>query len=103
MELVLWGDKRISAERAKDWGLVNEVVAPDDLMPRAMEWAERMLNLAPRSVRNLKEILYRGTVMGPIEAQRYASNLERNLQGMEDSVDLIGDLKQALKVSQYKK
>ena len=36
---------------------------------------------------NLKEILYRGTVMGPIEAQRYASNLERNLQGMEDSVE----------------
>mgnify|MGYP001234488972 FL=1 len=25
--------------------------------------------------------------MGPIEAQRYASNLERNLQGMEDSVE----------------
>ena len=87
LELVLWGDERISAKRAKDWGLVNEVVSPDDLMPRAMEWAERMLNLAPRSVRNLKEILYRGTVMGPIEAQRYASNLERNLQGMEDSVE----------------
>ena len=87
LELVLWGDERISAERAKEWGLVNEVVAPDDLMPRAMEWAERMLNLAPRSVWNLKEILYRGTVMGPIEALRYASNLERNLQGMEDSVE----------------
>ncbi|MEC7788417.1 MAG: enoyl-CoA hydratase-related protein [Chloroflexota bacterium] len=87
LELTLWGDKRISAERAKEWGFVNEVVAPEDLMPTAMDWAERMLTLAPRSVRNLKEILYRGMTMGPAEAQRYGANLERNLIGMEDSIE----------------
>ena len=46
-----------------------------------------MLVLAPRSVRNLKEILYRSGTMEPIEAQRYAANLEQNLRGMEDSVE----------------
>ena len=66
---------------------MNEVVAPEDLMPTAMDWAERMLTLAPRSVRNLKEILYRGMTMGPAEAQRYGANLERNLIGMEDSIE----------------
>ena len=72
---------------AKEWGFVNEVVAAEDLMPTAMDWAERMLTLAPRSVRNLKEILYRGMTMGPAEAQRYGANLERNLIGMEDSIE----------------
>ena len=87
LELTLWGDRRINAERAYEWGLVNQVVPAEDLMETAMEWATRMLVLAPRSVRNLKEILYRSGTMGPIEAQRYAANLEQNLRGMEDSVE----------------
>jgi enoyl-CoA hydratase/carnithine racemase len=87
LELTLWGDERITAQRAYDWGFVNKVVDPDDLMPTAMEWAERMTRLAPRSVRNLKEILYRGTNMSSMEAQRYAENLEKNLIGMEDSTE----------------
>lgn len=87
LELTLWGDRRITAERALQWGLVNQVVPPDELMPTAMEWATRMLSLAPRSVRNLKEILYKGSYMSPFEAQKYASNLEQNLRGMEDSVE----------------
>lgn len=87
LELVLWGDERISAQRAREMGLVNQVVAPDDLMPTAMEWATRMMSLAPRAVRNFKEILYRGTFMSPFEAARYGANLEQNLGGMEDSIE----------------
>ena len=87
LELVLWGDRRISAQRAFEIGLVNQVVPPDQLMDTAMQWAMRMMELAPRSVRNLKEILYKGSYMGPFEARRYASGLEQNLRGMEDSVE----------------
>ncbi len=87
LELVLWGDRRISAQRAYEVGLVNQVVPPDQLMDTAMEWAMRMMELAPRSVRNLKEILYKGSYMGPFEARRYASGLEQNLRGMEDSIE----------------
>jgi len=87
LELVMWGDKRISAQRAYEMGLVNAVVPPDQLLPTAMEWAERMLSLAPRAVRNFKEILYKGSYMPPFEAARYAQNLEYNLRGMQDSIE----------------
>lgn len=87
LELVLWGDRRVSAQRAYEMGFVNQVVPPDQLMPTALEWATRMMTLAPRAVRNLKEILYRGSFMSPFEAARYASNLEQNLRGMKDSIE----------------
>ena len=87
LEIVLWGDRRISAQRAYEMGLVNAVVPPDQLLPTAMEWAERMLSLAPRSVRNFKEILYKGSYMPPAEALRYGQNLEQNLRGMQDSIE----------------
>ncbi len=53
----------------------------------AMEWAERILSLAPRDVRNLKEILYRSFYMSPLEGAAFARALEQNLQGMEDSIE----------------
>jgi enoyl-CoA hydratase/carnithine racemase len=87
LELVLWGDRRISAERAREWGFVNEGVPPERLMPVAMEWAERMLWLAPRAVRNLKQVLYAGSYLPPFEAQRFAAAVEQGLESMEDSVE----------------
>jgi enoyl-CoA hydratase/carnithine racemase len=83
----MWGDRRISAQRAYEIGFVNKVVPDDQLMPTAMEYAMRMMELAPRAVRNFKEILYKGSYMGPLEARRYASGLEQNLRGMADSVE----------------
>jgi enoyl-CoA hydratase/carnithine racemase len=87
LELCMWGDRRVSAQRAFEMGFVNQVVPDDQLMPVAMEWATRMMDLAPRAVRNFKEILYKGSYMGPFEARRYASGLEQNLRGMADSVE----------------
>lgn len=87
LELCLWGDARISAQRAQEIGLVNKVVPDDRLMPVAMDYATRLLDLAPRAVRNFKEILYKGSYMGPFEARRYASGLEQNLLGMHDSIE----------------
>jgi enoyl-CoA hydratase/carnithine racemase len=87
LELCIWGDRRISAQRAYEIGFVNQVVPADQLMSTAMDWALRLMELAPRAVRNFKEILYKGTYMGPFEARRYASGLEHNLRGMQDSIE----------------
>jgi enoyl-CoA hydratase/carnithine racemase len=87
LELILWGDQRISAQRAFEIGFVNKVVPAEELMPAAMEYAMRLMELAPRAVRNFKEILYKGSYLGPFEARRYASGLEQNLRGMADSVE----------------
>lgn len=41
---------RISAQRAHEIGLVNEVVPKDELMPRAREWARHIATLSPATV-----------------------------------------------------
>ncbi len=46
MELVLC-DEPMSAQRAYDIGLVNKVVADEELMPAAMKMAERIARLSP--------------------------------------------------------
>jgi len=87
LEIALWGDRRFSAQRGYDIGWINEVVPKEKLMERAMDWATRMLYLGPRSVRNLKEILYRGFYMPPSKGVAFANALEANLRGMEDTVE----------------
>ena len=87
LEIALWGDKRISAQRGYEIGVINRVVPADRLMGEAMSWAERMLFLAPRCVRNLKEIIYRSYDMTSSEAKAFANALETNLLGMEDTIE----------------
>ncbi len=87
LEVALWGDRRITAQRAYEMGWVNRVVPKERLMDEAMEWAERMLYLAPREVRNIKEIIYRGFYMSAMEGASFARALEQNLVGMEDSIE----------------
>ena len=87
LEIALWGDRRMTALRGYEIGWINRVVPKDKLMEEAYSWAERMLNLAPRCVRNLKEILYRGFYMPPSEGVAFARALEQNLIGMEDSIE----------------
>jgi crotonobetainyl-CoA hydratase len=56
LELLLTG-RRMSPEEAAGWGLVNEVVAADELMPRARRLAEAISRAAPLAVRAVKEVL----------------------------------------------
>jgi enoyl-CoA hydratase/carnithine racemase len=41
---------RISAQRAYEIGLINEVVPKEELMPRAREWARHIATLSPATV-----------------------------------------------------
>ena len=71
MELLLLGD-RVSAERAKEMGLVMKVVPHDDLMDEALTLADRLItNSAPLAIRATKEIAKRGQEMGFVEAIRF--------------------------------
>jgi enoyl-CoA hydratase len=87
LEFCLWGDGQMEAQRAFEMGFVNQIVSPDKLMETAMEWATRMVYLAPKSVRNVKQMLYKGYYMDPPEALNYAKNLEQNLIGMKDGLE----------------
>lgn len=59
MGMMLTG-KRISAQQAKEYGIVNEVVPFKDLMPAAERWAAEILECAPLSVRASKQCALEG-------------------------------------------
>lgn len=55
-EMALTGD-RVPAATALEWGLVNYVVEPDELVKKAMELAARVAKNPPHSVRMTKQLL----------------------------------------------
>jgi enoyl-CoA hydratase len=50
----------IGAEQAERWGLVNRVVAPDELLPACLQLARDMLSCDPRSLRRYKQMIDEG-------------------------------------------
>jgi enoyl-CoA hydratase/carnithine racemase len=65
MGMILTG-KPIDAKTALEWGLVNEVVPLDDLIPAAERWARDIIACSPLSVRASKEAAMNGLDM-PLE------------------------------------
>lgn len=55
-ELLMTG-RRMSAQEAKSWGLVNQVVAAEELMPAAQALAQQIVQCAPLALAALKEVL----------------------------------------------
>lgn len=87
LEICLLGDRRVSAQRAYEMGFVNKVVSKERLMDEAIDWARTMCRMAPRVIRNFHEMIYRCWDMSIPEASSFASALEYNLRGMEDSLE----------------
>jgi crotonobetainyl-CoA hydratase len=56
MEMLLLGE-RMSAQEAANYGLVNKVVAAEDLMDTAMAWAMKLSEAAPMALQAIKEVL----------------------------------------------
>jgi 2-(1,2-epoxy-1,2-dihydrophenyl)acetyl-CoA isomerase len=52
-----------SAHEAKELGLVTEVVPDDELMPTAIEWAERLAEGPPIALRVTKRMMYKQQTM----------------------------------------
>jgi enoyl-CoA hydratase len=59
LELMYTGEY-VSAEKAQDWGLVNHIVAAEDLLDRTIELATRISENAPISIRRMKEMALKG-------------------------------------------
>jgi 2-ketocyclohexanecarboxyl-CoA hydrolase len=49
--------RRLSAQEALDWGLVNKVVPADQLRAEVRAWADQMLKFSPTSIKVLKQSL----------------------------------------------
>ena len=73
-ELALTG-RYLDAEEAFSWGLVNHVVAPDALIPKAVEIACQMAAAVPETLKAYKRLLDEGVTL----RMKEALTLERRL------------------------
>ena len=84
MELLLIGD-RVDAQRAKQMGLVWDVVPHDELMDRARALAERLCKGAPLAVRATKEVAHRGQELPFVQAIRFGETMRRVARDTADA------------------
>ena len=85
LEMTLTGDS-ISAERAYELGLVNQVVPPDAVMERAVAMAERIAANGPLGVAAAKELVRLG-VSDPVRARERLDELRRVVFSSEDAME----------------
>lgn len=86
MEILLTGDP-ISAREALDLGLVNQVVAPGELMDAAHAMAERILENGPLAVRAVKESVVKGAGLPLAEAMEFELELAARVFATDDAVE----------------
>lgn len=84
MEILLTGD-RVSAEEAVRVGFVNEVVGPEELMPRALHFANRLARNAPLALRAIKEAVLRTSGLPLEEAHRIEFELAASVMASKDA------------------
>jgi enoyl-CoA hydratase len=69
-ELLLLGD-RISAQEAKEAGIVNKVVAPEDFQAAVDDWAVKLASKSPVVMRLGKDAMFRQQDMAFMDALEY--------------------------------
>jgi len=82
-ELILTASP-FTAEEAWQWGMVNVLCEPAELMPRALEAARRICDNAPISVRQAKGAIHWGLQMDLTSALRYEVQAYERMITTED-------------------
>ena len=88
MEILLTAEP-ISAQKAYHYGVVNEVVPLQDLMPTAMRYAELICKNAPIAVRKVKESAMKGLGMSLKEALDQEMSYAGEVFSTEDAMEGI--------------
>jgi enoyl-CoA hydratase len=61
-EIILTG-KPFTAAQALDWGILNRICEPNELMPEMLETAQAICDNAPLSIRQAKKSIHNGLQM----------------------------------------
>lgn len=85
-ELIFTG-RPLSAEEAMQWGVVNRVCAPSELMPQALETARAIAANAPLSVRQAKKSIHYGLQVDLLTGYRLEIEAYNRLVGSEDRLE----------------
>jgi enoyl-CoA hydratase/carnithine racemase len=89
LDLLLSG-RVFYADEAAELGLVKEVVAPDELLPRAIAYAEDIAaNCAPSSLAVIKQQVYADTMRDVFEASDRAEKLMHESMQRPDFIEGI--------------
>ena len=83
MELMLIGD-HVDAREAYRMALVNKVVPLNQLMPTAVNWAEKICKNGPLGVRATKEAIIRGYGLNWDEGRRLEAEIMSRIVASED-------------------
>ena len=87
-EIILTG-RPFSAAEALDWGVLNRVVEPDQLLPAALDTAKTIAGNAPLSVRQAKKSIHLGLQTDLRTGLRIEVEAYNRLIGTEDRVEGI--------------
>jgi enoyl-CoA hydratase len=88
-ELVFSG-RIISAAKALEWGIVNEVFAPEDLLPKALGTAREIAGKSPLGVAYAKDAIINGMNMTKEDGFRYEASLFGVLFATDDQSEGMG-------------
>lgn len=83
MELIMTGDP-LPAQRAYELGMVNKVVAPDEVMNEAKALAERIMVNAPLAVQASRNVAARALMDSDDDLWRAGNTAMKGLAGTED-------------------
>jgi enoyl-CoA hydratase/carnithine racemase len=86
MEVLLLG-RRLSAERAAHFGLINEVVSHERVLAVAMERAAELRAMAPLAVRAIKELSVRAQYLSLPDGLRLEEAIGARLRITEDAIE----------------
>lgn len=75
---------RVSAERAHQVGIVNSIVAADDLMAEAEKVAHRICSLSPVAVQGMKEMMVRSAALDYEAIDRITESVQNRVMNSED-------------------
>jgi enoyl-CoA hydratase/carnithine racemase len=86
LEMLLFSDS-VDAQTAYEIGLVNKVVPLPDLVPTAMDWAQRLCENGPLALQATKEAAYRGVEMPLDEGLKLESELYNQILLTDDVLE----------------
>jgi E-phenylitaconyl-CoA hydratase len=84
MEMLLLG-RRLTAEEALSYGLINRVVPMKDLMPTAEEYARKLCENGPLALRAIKELAIRSQSVPLEHGLRLEESFQEFLRTTEDA------------------
>jgi len=82
-EMIFTG-RILNAEKACQWGIVNQVFAPEELLPKTLEAATAIARLGTLGVGYAKDAIANGLNMGKADGFRYEASLFGVLFATED-------------------